>query len=106
MEIIVPKPQFDSDGKTFPTLGPQVCDFIERTFHYGPGPKRGEPYVVRNEFRYLIYRAYEHYPEGMVVDYGEGMKEDVSGRRVFRFVNVSLPKGSAKTELMSLIALT
>ena len=106
MEIIVPKPQFDSDGKTYPTLGPQVCDFIERTFHYGPGPKRGEPYVVRNEFRYLIYRAYEHYPEGMVVDYGEGIKENVTGRRVFRFVNVSLPKGSAKTELMSLIALT
>lgn len=106
MEIIVPKPQFDSDGKTYPTLGPQICDFIERTFHYGPGPKRGEPYVVRNEFRYLIYRAYEHYPEGMVVDYGEGIKENVTGRRVFRFVNVSLPKGSAKTELMSLIALT
>ena len=96
MEIIVPRPQYDSDGKTYPTLGPQVCDFIERTFHYGPGPKRGEPYVVRNEFRYLIYRAYEHYPEGMVVDYGEGIKENVTGRRVFRFVNVSLPKGSAK----------
>lgn len=42
----------------------------------------------------------------MVVDYGEGIKENVTGRRVFRFVNVSLPKGSAKTELMSLIALT
>lgn len=106
MEIIVPKPRFQDDGTPWPSLGPQVCDFIEKTFTYGPGELKGQPYKVRNEFRYLIYRAYEHYPEGMVLDFGEGITESVSGRRCFQFVNISLPKGSAKTELMAIIALT
>ena len=95
MELIVPKPQFDKNGDPFPTLGPQICDFMEERFHYGPGPLRGEPYVVRPDFRYLIYRAYEHYPEGYVLDY-DGEIEDMSGRRHFNMVNLSLPKGSAK----------
>lgn len=95
MELIVPKPQFDKNGDPFPTLGPQICDFIEDRFHYGPGPLRGEPYVVRPDFRYLIYRSYEHYPEGYTLDY-DGEIEDMSGRRHFNMVNLSLPKGSAK----------
>ena len=103
MEIIVPKPQFDDNGNPWPTLGPQICDFLEAKFHYGPGPLRGEPYVVRPDFRYLIYRAYEHYPEGYTLDY-DGEKVDMSGRRHFNMVNLSLPKGSAKTELMALIS--
>lgn len=76
---------------------------MEERFHYGPGPLRGEPYVVRPDFRYLIYRAYEHYPEGYALDY-DGEIEDMSGRRHFNMVNLSLPKGSAKTELMALIS--
>lgn len=68
---------------------------MEERFHYGPGPLRGEPYVVRPDFRYLIYRAYEHYPDGYVLDY-DGEIEDMSGRRHFNMVNLSLPKGSAK----------
>lgn len=103
MEIIVPKPEVDKNGDPWPTLGPQICDFMEERFHYGPGPLRGEPYVVRPDFRYLIYRAYEHYPDGYVLDY-DGEIEDMSGRRHFNMVNLSLPKGSAKTELMALIS--
>ena len=95
MEIIVPKPEVDKNGDPWPTLGPQICDFMEDRFHYGPGPLRGEPYVVRPDFRYLIYRAYEHYPEGYALDY-DGEIEDMSGRRHFNMVNLSLPKGSAK----------
>lgn len=96
MEIIVPKPSFTEDGNPYPTLGPQVVDFIESHFTFGPGPLKGEPYKVRDEFRYLIYRAYEHYPEGHQLDFGDGFPEDVSGRRRFQQVNISLPKGSAK----------
>lgn len=103
MEIIVPKPELTKDGRPWPTLGPQLCDFIEETFHYGPGPLRGQPYVVRPDFRYLIYRAYEHYPANAVLDY-DGEKVDMHGRRHFNFVNISLPKGSAKTELMSILS--
>lgn len=112
MEIIFPRPRFDSDGKPYPTLGPQVCDFIEKHFTYGPGPLRGEPYKVRDEFRYLIYRAYEHYPEGFLLETGdendpfEQRYTDMSGRRCFQQVNISLPKGSAKTELMAIISVT
>lgn len=105
MEIIVPKPSFTADGKPWPTLGPQIVHFIEHNFTYGPGPLKGEPYRVREEFKYLIYRAYEHYPEGYIMDYGDGVTQDMSGRRRFQMVNISLPKGSAKTELMAIIAL-
>lgn len=96
-EIIVPQPKEDKDGnlEIFPTLGPQVCDFLEERFVYGPGPLRGKPYVVRDDFRYILYRAYEHFPEGYVIDY-DGEKVDYSGRRHFNKVTVSLPKGSAK----------
>ena len=103
MEIIVPRPEKDKDGNTWPTLGPQICDFIEERFSYGPGPLRGEPYKVRKDFRYLIYRAYEHFPDGYKMDY-DGEMVDFSGRRHFNQVNVSLPKGSAKTELMAILS--
>ena len=104
-EIIVPQPKEDKNGnlEIFPTLGPQVCDFLEERFVYGPGPLRGKPYVVRDDFRYILYRAYEHYPEGYVINY-DGEEVDYSGRRHFNKVTVSLPKGSAKTELMALVS--
>lgn len=57
---------------------------------------KGQPYKVRGDVRYILYRAYEHYPEGHVIDYGDGQTEDMTGRRRFQFVNVSLPKGSTK----------
>lgn len=106
MEIIVPKPNVLEDGTLdiWPTLGPQVCDFIESRFVYGPGTLKGEPYVVRDDFRYLLYRLYEHYPEGYKETYGTESR-DLSGRRRFQKGIISLPKGSAKTELMAIIAL-
>lgn len=106
MEIIVPKPNVLEDGTLdiWPTLGPQICDFIESRFVYGPGTLKGEPYVVRDDFRYLLYRLYEHYPEGYRETYGTESR-DLSGRRRFQKGIISLPKGSAKTELMAIIAL-
>src|SRR5699024_2530945 len=57
------------------------------------------------DLRYIIYRAYEHYPEGHIIDYGEGETSDMTGRRRFQFVSISLPKGSTKTELEALISI-
>lgn len=105
-EIMVPKPEV-VNGKAvpWPTLGPQVVSFIENTFVYGPGILKGEPYKLRREFKYLISRMYEHYPDGHVLQYGT-QTVDKTGRRRFQRVVLSLPKGSAKSELMAIIALT
>lgn len=96
-EIIVPPPARDADGKItpWPTLGPQLIEFFESHFVYGPGTLKGKPYVVRREFRYLLMRLYEHYPEGTVFD-DDGEITDMSGRRAYDRAAISLPKGSAK----------
>ena len=101
MEIVVPQPEKNPDGtiNSWPTLGPQVCDFLEERMVFGPGSLAGEPYKVRDDIRYILYRAYEHYPEGYTY---EG--NDLTGRRRFKKVIISWPKGLAKTELMAVIA--
>src|SRR4030042_3717224 len=82
------------DDKKYPTLGPQVCDFIESYLVHGPGDLRGQPVELDTEKRALIYRIYEVYPEGHAW----------SARRRFKRCAISLRKGSAKTELAALIA--
>ncbi len=82
------------DDKKYPTLGPQVCDFIESYLVHGPGDLRGQPVELDQEKRALIYRIYEVYPEGHAW----------AGRRRFKRCAISLRKGSAKTELAALIA--
>lgn len=106
MEIIVPQLEMLPDGTLdiWPSLGPQIIEFLEDRFVYGPGPLKGEPYKVRDDFRYLLMRAYEHFPDGYHLKFGD-IDMDMSGRRHFTEVNVSLPKGAAKTEFMALIAL-
>lgn len=59
---------------------------------------------MRDDVRYILYRAYEHYPEGYTIEYGDETVE-LSGRRHFNKVAVSLPKGSSKTEVMALVSL-
>lgn len=80
--------------KTWPTLGPQVCDFIEDYLVFGPGDLRGEPARLDAEKRALIYRIYEVFPQG----------HPQAGRRRFKRVGISLRKGSAKTEFAAWIA--
>lgn len=76
-----------NDGKTlWPTLGPQVCEWIERNLVHGPGDLRGEPARLDDEKRALIYRAYELFPPGHAE----------AGRRRFKRVGLSLAKGLAK----------
>jgi hypothetical protein len=89
--LITPKP----DEEPWPTLGPDICDWIEANLTYGPGDMRGQPYKVEPEFRALIYRSYEVYPRG-----GKG-----EGRRRFNRVAWNIRKGTAKTEKAALLAI-
>jgi phage terminase large subunit-like protein len=82
------------DAVLYPTLGPQVCAFIEERLVFGPGDLRGQRAVLDDEKRALVYRMYEVYPLG----------HSLEGRRRFRRVGLSLPKGLAKTELAAWIA--
>jgi hypothetical protein len=87
-------PALEKDAQRWPTLGPQVCDFIEDFLVFGPGDLRGQPAVLDDEKRALIYRMYEVYPRG----------HEQAGRRRFKRVAISLRKGTAKTELAAWLA--
>jgi len=89
--VILTVPQ---DTALLPTLGPQVCDFIERNLVFGPGDLRGQPALLDDEKQALIYRFYELHPQD----------HPKAGRRRFKRCAVSLPKGTAKTELAAWIA--
>lgn len=84
----------DDKGKFYPSLGEQVCDFIEENLVFGPGDLRGLPAKLDRDKRALIWRMYEVYPQ----------KHAVAGRRRFKRVGISLAKGLAKTELAAWIA--
>jgi len=84
------------EEEPWPSLGGQVCDFIESYLVFGPGDLRGQPARLDDEKRGLIWRAYEVYPRG----------DRQEGRRRFKRVAISLRKGSAKTEFAAWIAAT
>lgn len=90
--LVVPGP----DADPWPTLGPEICDFIEERAIYGPGSLQGQPYVIDPEFRAFIYRASEVYPQG----------HPWAGRRRFKRVGLSVRKGLAKTEKEALLVYT
>ncbi|MFA7462033.1 MAG: hypothetical protein WCY59_02665 [Anaerovoracaceae bacterium] len=83
----------DDGGELWPTLGPQVCQFIEENLVFGPGDLRGQPAFLDDEKRALIYRMYEVYPKD----------HHLAGRRRFKRVGLMLRKGVAKTELAAWI---
>lgn len=83
------------DKAPWPTLGPQVCEWIEQNLCFGPGDLLGEPARIDDETRGLIYRMYEVYPR----------KHERAGRRRFNRCCVSIRKGSAKTEKAAWIAI-
>ena len=76
------------DPTAWPTLGPQVIQFIEDYLVFGPGDIAGEPAVVDQETAALICRMYEVYPKG----------HRRAGRRRFKRCALSMRKGTAKTE--------
>jgi hypothetical protein len=83
------------DEAPWPTLGGQVCDFLEERSIFGPGSLKGEPYRIDDEFRAQVYRAYEVYPKG----------HQWAGRRRFKRVGISVRKGLAKTEKLAQLTL-
>lgn len=92
MLLVVP----GQDEEPWPTLGPDVCAFIEERAVYGPGSLQGQPYVIDPEFRAFIYKASEVFPRG----------HEWAGRRRFKRVGMSVRKGLAKTEKEALLVYT
>jgi hypothetical protein len=90
MNLIAPT----DDGTAFPTLGPQVVDWMHQNLVFGPGDKLGEPLVLDAEQQWFIWRFYELYPRGHAQE----------GRRRFQRCALSLAKGLRKTELAACIA--
>lgn len=90
MLLVVPP----GEKEPLPTLGDQVCAFLEERAVHGPGSLKGQPLTMDSDFRYCLYRLYEVWPKG----------HPREGRRRFQRGSVSLRKGSAKTELLALVA--
>jgi phage terminase large subunit-like protein len=91
--MILTVPDLEGKGKEWPSLGGLVCEWIEEHLVFGPGDLLGQPAVLDEEKRFLIWRAYEVFPPG----------HEQAGRRRFKRVAISLRKGSAKTEMMAWI---
>jgi len=79
-----------------PTLGPQVCHFIDRFGVHGPGPLKGRPFVMTMEERAFLWDAYEVEPDPY--------RPEAMGRR-YRHGIYCRPKGCRKTEFMAQVAL-
>jgi hypothetical protein len=96
------------DEEPWPTLGPDVCGFIEEEMCHGPGDLLGKPVTLNDEQRAWIYRMYEVAPPSL-----ERRKNRVivkepnpqSGKRRFQRCALSLRKGSSKTEFAAWIAI-
>lgn len=82
------------EEEPWPTLGPQVVEYIEANRVFGPGDLLGEPYRMSEEWKAITSVAYEVYPEG----------HELAGRRRYKRVVISLAKGLAKTEWAAQIA--
>ncbi len=82
------------DGIAYPTLGPQVVEWMHEHLVFGPGDLRGEPLTLDEEQQAFIWRFYEVFPKG----------HEQAGRRRFRRCALSLAKGLRKTELAAFIA--
>lgn len=89
--LIVPPP----DLEPWPTLGYEICDFIEAELVHGPGDVRGHPAVLMDEVRAFILRAYEVYPAG----------HPRAGQRRFNRAVLSRRKGFSKTECLAWLAI-
>lgn len=91
VRLIVPDP----NEAPWPTLGPQVCAFIEDNLVHGPGDVRGHPVEMHDELRAFLWRAYEVFPHG----------HPLAGRRRFKRVALFRRKGWAKTECLAFVAI-
>lgn len=90
MQLVAPA----DDGTGYPTLGPQVVDWMHEHLVFGPGDLRGQPLELDAEQQAFIWRFYELFPKG----------HPQAGRRRFRRCALSLAKGLRKTELAAFVA--
>jgi phage terminase large subunit-like protein len=96
------------DDHPWPTLGPDVCAFIEGEMCFGPGDLFREPAKLDDEQRAWIWRLYEVYPPIVKRRSKQVIVKDPhpqAGRRRFQRCALSLRKGSRKTELAAWIAI-
>lgn len=98
------------DEEPWPTLGPQVCQFVEERGVYGPGSLQGQSYEIDPEFRAVLYRLYEVFPRTVRRPLAGGRdvsveKHPQAGRRRFKRGGLSVRKGLAKTEKGALVVL-
>lgn len=82
------------DEEPWPTLGPQVVEFLEARCVHGPGDLKGQPYTLDTDKRAFLYRMYEVFPKD----------HPRAGKRRFKRCVLSLRKGTAKTELAGAVA--
>jgi phage terminase large subunit-like protein len=85
------------DAEPYPTLGPQVWEWMLESLVYGPGDLRGVPladHPPSEEFMAIVHRIYETFP----ADHPQ------AGRRRFRRVGLSHRKGIGKTEMLAWFA--
>lgn len=109
MLLVVPGP----DAEPWPTIGQQVCQFIEERAVYGPGSLQGQPYRIDPEFRAFLYRSFEVYPQIVTRAFAGGGpalhvkdRHPWAGRRRFKRVGLSVRKGLAKTEKEAVVVFT
>ena len=96
-----------ADETAWPTLGPQVCQFIEENLVHGPGDLFGKPVRLNDEQRAWIYRMYEVEPAQLLGRRAGRSTKSVNpraGKRRFERCVLSLRKGSSKTELAAWLA--
>ena len=97
------------DDEPWPTLGPEICDFIEENWPHGPGDLIGEPVRLDIEQRGWIYRMYEVEPPFHVHRKNKTIvrhKNPRAGKRRFTRCVLSLRKGSNKTEMAAWMVAT
>lgn len=101
--VLCPPP----DDEPWPTLGPQICDWIEEQLCFGPGDLLGRPVILSEEQKAWIYRMYEVEPPELVSRKGKVVSRSPNpraGRRRFQRCALSLRKGSSKTEFAAWLA--
>jgi phage terminase large subunit-like protein len=97
------------DDEPWPTLGPEICSFMEENWCHGPGDLLGEPLQLDDEVRAWLYRIYEVEPPFHVQRKNKTIvkhRNPRAGKRRFERCVLSLRKGSNKTELAALIVAT
>lgn len=85
----------EEDPEPWPTLGEQVCEWMEAHLVHGPGDVLGQPFRLLDEYALFLYKVYEVFPHG----------HREAGRRRWKRAVLSRRKGMAKTELGAAIAI-